>query len=133
MSKAKFEAVRRLIDEKDYSAARMLLRTIDETPDAAALAGKWLARLDAIAPDRPAVQRSFVWQAVATFVLYWFAVVPGLIANVLFLQDADRAEAAAGDRLPGVGALRFMWRLAWVIVVIALVGAVAGLVIVSRR
>jgi len=52
--------------------------------------------------------KSFTGKAVATLVLYivmWF---PGLVANVLFLNEAKKAEQAAGQSLPGVGCLTFL-------------------------
>jgi hypothetical protein len=47
MSKAKLAAARELIQEKDFSLARSLLRTVKGDPTAA----QWLAKLDEIAPE----------------------------------------------------------------------------------
>jgi hypothetical protein len=50
--------------------------------------------------------KSYTWQAIATFLLYFCFVIPGLIANVVFLLEAVRMEEIAGERLPGVWMLR---------------------------
>ena len=65
-------------------------------------------------------QKSYAFAAVLTLVLYVCLWIPGVIANYLFLEDARRAELLAGEPLPGVGCLRFMW---------VLTGVLAGLFI----
>lgn len=58
--------------------------------------------------------KSFTGKAVATLVLYivlWF---PGLVANVLFLNEAKRTQEIAGQSLPGVGCLTWLlWLNLW--------------------
>lgn len=53
MSKAKFDAAKQLIQEKQYDQARALLENIDH-PTAA----KWLAKLNEIAPKNKSKQKS---------------------------------------------------------------------------
>lgn len=53
MSKAKLEAAREMIREKNYAAARAILETMPDNSTAL----KWLIRLDEIAPIRNASRR----------------------------------------------------------------------------
>lgn len=53
--------------------------------------------------------KSYTGPCVVVIVLYCFLFVPGLVANWLFLEDARRTEALAGEPLPGVSGLRGMW------------------------
>ena len=57
-------------------------------------------------------QKSYTYACVVTMLLYCFLWVPGLIANFLFLKEAERMEVLAGEPLPGAGWLRFMWMVA---------------------
>jgi hypothetical protein len=50
-------------------------------------------------------QRSFIGPAIVTFVLTWLFWLPGLIANLLFLSEARKVQARAGEKLSGVGCL----------------------------
>jgi zinc-ribbon domain len=61
-----------------------------------------------IGPVRPPVAappRSFVTQAVITLVLYWLLWLPGLIANVIYWQEASRVEQQTGRAPEGKGCL----------------------------
>jgi hypothetical protein len=49
--------------------------------------------------------KSYVGSAVVTFVAYMFFWLPGLIFNIMYLQDARRMERVAGHSLSGVGCL----------------------------
>ena len=61
------------------------------------------------AEERAAARlQSFTTKAVAVVVLYFVLWIPGIIANVLFHNEATRAERIAGERLPGTGCLRAM-------------------------
>lgn len=155
MSRAKFEAARELIQEKCYDEARAILLTIDHPK-----ADDWLTKLDEIAPPAPQPQMrvplkpplsphyaaqpslqptaqplhapSFTGKAVLTFVLYWFAFLPGLIANNMFYAEARRAEDAVGYALPGVGALLLMKRMVFVFLLLFLGAAVLFALYLSR-
>lgn len=78
MSKAKFVAVKELIEEKHYDVARSLLETIDDPQ-----ATKWLKKLDTIVPNKTNRIRR------RTFFILWaitlFAVLS--IAGVLFFAS----------------------------------------------
>lgn len=52
--------------------------------------------------------KSYTWHALAVLLLYFCFFLPGLVANVMFLQEARRMEEIAGEPLPGVGMLRTM-------------------------
>ena len=54
------------------------------------------------------VHRNYTNAAVIVFVLYWFAFVPGLVANIIYWQDACAAEDQTGIHLRGVGCLGAM-------------------------
>ena len=51
---------------------------------------------------------SFTGKAVATMVLYWLFYVPGLIANIVFYNEAKAASTRWGRDLPGIGCLATM-------------------------
>jgi hypothetical protein len=64
--------------------------------------------------------KSYTGAAIAVFVLYSLAYLPGLIFNLMYLREARRMEQIAGQELPGTGCLSSMvW--AGVLVFIALV------------
>ena len=69
-------------------------------------------------------QKSFTSKAVAALVIYCFLWLPGLIANILFLNEAKAAQKVAGTSLPGTGCLS---ALLWTQV--ALFGLVALIVV----
>jgi hypothetical protein len=58
-----------------------------------------------------AQNKSYVSSAVITFVTYWFLWLPGLIFNIMYLQDARKSERIAGQSLPGTGCL-------WILLII---------------
>jgi hypothetical protein len=52
-----------------------------------------------------APQRSFVTPAVITLALYWFLWFPGLIANIVFWNEAKNVEHVTGKAPEGYGCL----------------------------
>ncbi len=74
--------------------------------------------------------KSYTWHALATLLLYLFFFIPGVIANIMFCQEAARMERIAGGRLPGAGLLRFMLGLVaaipLLILVLILLAVVSG-------
>jgi len=61
--------------------------------------------------------KSYVSAAVITFVAYIFFWLPGLIFNIMYINDARRTQEIAGHSLPGVGCL-------WALLIINLLGLV---------
>lgn len=55
-----------------------------------------------------ASNKSYLTEAVITFIAYAVFWLPGLIINVLFLKDARKTEEIAGHSLPGVGCLQIL-------------------------
>lgn len=109
---------RDLIGQKRYKDARSILNTVNHPK-----AREWLAKLDEIelgdpfASDRHAViqiaatQKSYTNAAVIVLVLYCLLWIPGVIANILYLNEAKQDEAKANHSLPGVQALRYLQAL----------------------
>lgn len=138
MSKAKFEAARELISEKQYDQARAILKTIDHPT-----AREWEAKLNNIseplpagvtAADRAAARmKSYTPHVVAVIILYLVLFIPGLIANVIFHNEGLRMEAIAGQPLPGVAALGLIRRWLFIILVVFLVLAVVFFLIPLLR
>ncbi len=90
MSKAKLEAARELIKDKQYAEARAILRTMPKDPTAQ----RWLTKLDEIAPEVefPSERKS----SAAGFVLGLFSLLAFVAAvfSVLFLlSDPDFLNA----------------------------------------
>lgn len=56
--------------------------------------------------------KSYTGACVLVMLLYCCFVIPGVVANSLFLEDARRMEALAGETLPGAEGLRLMWSMA---------------------
>lgn len=52
-----------------------------------------------------AQNKSYVTPAIITFVAYIFFWLPGLIFNIMYLQDARKNAQIAGESLPGTGCL----------------------------
>lgn len=52
--------------------------------------------------------QSFTGKAILTFILYFFLWVPGLIANILFLKEANSIRDQTGVSPAGRGLLLFM-------------------------
>jgi hypothetical protein len=98
MSKAKMLEARRLIEQKRYDDARSILIQVDHPT-----ADKWLAKLDQIAPVRE--PQSFTIKAVIVLALYWVFWIPGLIANILFLNEARSVAKRTQVRPDGIGCL----------------------------
>lgn len=59
-----------------------------------------------------ACRQSFVGASVAVLILYGLLFFPGLVANRLYLEQAERMETWAGLPLPGVQRLRSLWMTA---------------------
>ena len=55
-----------------------------------------------------ASMKSYSGAAILVLILYLFLWFPGLIANVLYLEEAKRNQRIAGHDLPGVGCLEIM-------------------------
>lgn len=49
--------------------------------------------------------KSYISAAVLTLILYWIFWLPGLIVNVMYLNEASRNQQIGGEKLPGVGCL----------------------------
>lgn len=50
-------------------------------------------------------QKSYIGPAVLTFFVYWLFYLPGLIVNLLYLNDANRTSRVAGQKPTGYGCL----------------------------
>jgi hypothetical protein len=95
-----------------------------------------MAQAYEIAPEPQQVtmarMQSYTGKAVLTLILYMFLWIPGLIANILFVNEANRMQRIAGQSLPGVGFLKFLlWAaiaatVLFFLLVLALMGALAG-------
>lgn len=76
-------------------------------------------------------QKSYVGSAIITLIAYWFFWLPGLIFNIMYINDAKRSQAIAGHKLPGVGCLWILLLLnvAWILVLCGLLsgGTLLGL------
>ena len=55
-----------------------------------------------------AQMKSYTGSAIVVLILYWIFWIPGLIANVIYYQEAKRMEKIAGHGLPGVGCLTIL-------------------------
>jgi hypothetical protein len=60
---------------------------------------------------RAAAGRTYTSPAIFTLVLYWIFWIPGLIANIAYLQAAGRDQALTGKEPEGKGCL--IWLL-WI-------------------
>jgi hypothetical protein len=60
-----------------------------------------------------AQQKSYVGAAITTFVAYLFFWLPGVIFNIMYINDARRMQKIAGRGLPGVGCL-------WILLIVNL-------------
>lgn len=90
------------------------------------------SRQEPIATPESLVARSksYTSAAVIVLVLYCLLWLPGLIANVMYLNDAKRTEALAGHELPGVGALHLERTVfATIPIILVLIGGVFFLII----
>jgi hypothetical protein len=127
MAESKLETARQLIIEKQYDAARAVLETISDHPKAR----EWLAKLDDVAPqqkrklsdllededdpfyyeDKPKrievtrPQRDYTNTAILVLILYWVMWLPGLIVNIITLNEANQVERETGRRPEGKGCL----------------------------
>jgi len=55
-----------------------------------------------------ASQKSFVTPALLTFLLYVFFYLPGLIFNIIYLQEAEKTARISGEKPSGMGCLQVM-------------------------
>jgi hypothetical protein len=64
-----------------------------------------------------ASNKSYVSSAVITFIAYMIFWIPGLIFNVMYINDARKSQQVAGHSLPGVGCLYVLLivNIAWVV------------------
>jgi hypothetical protein len=53
-------------------------------------------------------QKSYVGASVVTFVVYWLFYLPGLIVNLMYLNEANKTSDIAGEKPSGYGCLVFM-------------------------
>lgn len=98
MSKAKLEAARELIKEKQYAEARAILRTIKTDPTAQ----RWLAKLDEIAPEQRGA--SVLPLAIALVVLLVVLVIGGALV-LINRQTPAAVSATAQVQLPTLAEL----------------------------
>lgn len=97
MSKAKMEAARELIREKQYPQARALLKTIDHPT-----ARKWLDQLDGIAPEasdlpQAAPQKRPTSRRPAIILIIVILAIVGVIA---FMREQEYARSVESARVP---------------------------------
>lgn len=60
-------------------------------------------------PGAEGAQRSFIWAAMAVFVLYVIAYIPGLIFNYMWMREAEKLKRTTGEAPPGYGCLITMF------------------------
>jgi hypothetical protein len=60
-----------------------------------------------------AEDRSFTGSAVLVFVLYWLLWLPGLVTNIMYLNEARRVKRITGRSPSGMGCL-------WVLLIFAI-------------
>lgn len=79
-----------------------------------------------------ATTKSYVGAAIVTFVAYLFFWIPGIIFNIMYINDAKRMQKIAGRSLPGTGCL---WILLFINLIIPalLCMAATGLISLSGR
>lgn len=77
-----------------------------------------------------AMNTSYVTPAVITFVAYLFFWFPGLIFNIMYLQDARKKQQQAGTSLSGVGCLWILLIMNFVfpLIVCSLMGGISAIV-----
>ena len=68
--------------------------------------------------------RSFRWQAFFALILYFPFFLPGLIANLIWWNQARKLEAATGIAPRGKGCLTVM--LVWAVIMMLLSAGIAG-------
>lgn len=52
-----------------------------------------------------ASQKSYVSAAVITFILYWLFWIPGIIFNIMYINDANKTKRLSGQNPSGMGCL----------------------------
>lgn len=67
-----------------------------------------------------ASQKSYVTPALITFVLYCVFYIPGLIFNIIFLNEAEKTARIAGEKPSGMGCLQVMLYIQALVVVLFL-------------
>lgn len=132
MAESKLETARQLIVEKQYAAARAVLETIPDHPKAREwlakldeIAPKDKRKLDDLvdaeddpfyyddsfgASESPRIQvtrpqRDYTSTAILVLILYWVMWLPGLIVNIITLNEANQVERETGRRPEGKGCL----------------------------
>jgi tetratricopeptide (TPR) repeat protein len=95
------------IDPRHAKAQASLARLRPGNPLDEFLPNHASAKGEAIRAQQVAAStKSYTNAAVIVLVLYFILWLPGLIANFMYLEEANRMEKLAGRALPGVGALR---------------------------
>lgn len=81
-----------------------------------------------MSPQEAARLKSYTGPAVV--VVFLLCVLPpvGVWASYLYLKEATRMETEAGQRLPGVGVLRFVWHTCLTLVSLLVGAVVIGLI-----
>ena len=113
---------KRLIKAKQYEDARAILMTVDH-PTAA----KWLKRLNEILQTQP-VKKVTDYTVIAVLVMVLYAVLwlPGIVANIVFLQQAKREQRETQTKPEGLGCL---WSLLIVLGVLPFFITVVGVIL----
>ena len=103
--------------------------------------GEWLQHVDTrqLPPQFSETEigiarnKSYVWPVVLVVFLYCLYFIPGLIANILFLNDAKRMATKAGQDLPGAGCLTTLLHAAVVFMIVMAVVSIAIFLTVGAR
>ena len=74
-----------------------------------------------------AAQKSFTGRSFIVWLLYWLFWFPGLIMNIVWLNEASRVKRLVGQSPPGYGCL---WTLLIVYLVLPILAVVAFLVVI---
>jgi ferric-dicitrate binding protein FerR (iron transport regulator) len=102
------------IDPQHDKALRLLqrLRPQDELDLLMDIAApKQKTNIQPLSHYQNAEPKSYVNASVVVLVLYFFFWLPGVIVNLIYLNEASEKEKESGQELPGVGGLRAMWLL----------------------
>lgn len=118
-----------LIKQKRYQEARNVLVNIDHPT-----AKQWLAKIDSILQDpfagqtsqptyppqqyqqqaayppqyNPALQKSYIGASMGLFVFYVLFWLPGIIFNIMYINEANRIKKETGQTPAGTGCLYLM-------------------------
>ncbi len=74
-------------------------------------------------------QKSYVGPAIIVFVLYLVGYIPGLVANVLYYNEAKKNEELVGEKLYGSNILRsFLYVFFWIPVPLLLIFGILAII-----